>query len=364
MLFKQLVISCLLALGVHATTVDNKTYIITLRPGTNIQSHVAERREGFEIKYIYSAVFNGYAVNLSPSALKALKASGDVQNIELDQTFTIPGIANSFPSQLGTVRGLPQKRLVGGAGVDIYFFDTGIDISKPCFGGRARWGASFGGYGETDGNGHGTAMAASALCAEAGGTATSASGVAVKVLSDSGSGTTSAIISGINWAVQQYQSTNRPSIGVIALAGAASTALDNAVTAAVNAGFHTVVTAGFSNLPLSNVSPARVPGAVTVGALPRSKAYPSNSNYGAGLDIWSFYPIACPAGISGCTTPTNSVQVYPRHLESYVGAYMAVAIGSYGNKTPAVLTADLRSHAIPDVTGVPAGTTNLRAVPW
>ncbi|CAE6471871.1 unnamed protein product [Rhizoctonia solani] len=217
-------------------------------------------------------------------------------------------------------------------------------------------------------------MAASALCAEAGGTATSTWGVAVKVLSDSGSGTTSAIIAGVNWAVQQYQSTSRPSIGVMAIAGAASTAMDNAVAAAVKVGFHMVVTAGFSNLPISNVSPARVSGAVTVGALPRSKVYPSNrydpssddidtaesqefdSNYGAGLDIWSFYPIACPAAITGCATPTNSV--------SYVGAYMAVAIGSYGNKTPEALTTDLRSHAIPDVTGVPAGTTNLRAVPW
>ncbi|EUC55693.1 cuticle-degrading protease, putative [Rhizoctonia solani AG-3 Rhs1AP] len=349
MFFKHIVVSCLLAFGAHATTADSKTYIVTLKQGINIQSHVAERREGFEIKHIYSTVFNGYSVALSPSALKALKYSKDVRDIELDQTFAIPAATNVASVQLGKVGGLPQKRANGGAGVDIYFFDTGIDTTKPCFGGRARWGASFGGYGDTDGNGHGTAMAASALCAEAGGTATSASGVAVKVLSDSGSGTTSAIISGINWAVQQYQSTSRPSIGVMAIAGAASTAMDNAVAAAVNAGFHIVVTAGFSNIPISNVSPARVSGAVTVGALPRSKTYPSNSNYGAGLDIWSFYPIACPAGITGCSTPTNSV--------SYVGAYMAVAIGSYGNKTPAALTTDLRSHAVADVAGVPAGTT-------
>ncbi|KDN49643.1 hypothetical protein RSAG8_01708, partial [Rhizoctonia solani AG-8 WAC10335] len=355
MFFKHFVVYCLLAFGVHATTVNSKTYIVTLKRGTDIQSHVAERREGFEIKHIYSAVFNGYAVTLSPSALKALESSDDVQDIELDQIFSAPvGITNFAPAQIGKVRGLSHKR-ADGAGGYIYFFDTGIDVTKPCFGGRARWGASFG-YGDIDGSGHGTAMAASALCVEAGGTATSASGVAVKVLSDTGSGTTSAIISGINWAVQQYQSTSRPSIGVMAIAGGASAAMDNAVAAAVNAGFHMVVTAGFSNIPISNVSPARVPGAVTVGALPRSKAYPSNSNYGAGLDIWSFYPIACPAGIAGCTTPTNSV--------SYVGAYMAVAIGSYGNKSPAALTTDLKSHAIPDVTGVPTGTTNLRAVPW
>ncbi|KAH7335532.1 peptidase S8/S53 domain-containing protein, partial [Rhizoctonia solani] len=334
---------CLLAFGVHATTMVVKL-ISTLKPGANIESHVSERREGFDIKHIYSTVFNGYAAALSPPTLKAIRSSSDVQNIELDQTFVLPEETASLAyTQLGRAKVPLEKKADGGAGVDIYFFDTGIDITKSCFGGRARWGATFGGYPD-------------ALCAEAGGTATSASGVAVKVLSDSGSGTTSAIISGINWAVQQRQSTGRPSVGVMAIAGAASTAMDNAVAAAVNAGFHMVVTAGFSNTPISNVSPARVSGAVTVGALPRTKAYPPNSNYGAGLDVWSFYPIACPAGIAGCTTPTNSV--------SYVGAYMAVAIGSHGDKTPAALTTDLKSHAVPDVTGVPEGTTNLRAVLW
>ncbi|QRW16881.1 peptidase inhibitor i9 [Rhizoctonia solani] len=315
----------------------------TLKPGANIQSHVNERREGFEVKHVYSAVINGYAAALSPSVLEALRLSDDVQAIEIS-TFT----------QLGNARRLFEKKANGGAGVDIYFFDTGINLTKQCFGSRVRWGATFGGYQDIDGSGHGTALAASALCAEAGGTATSASGVAVKILSDSGSGTTSSLISGINWAVQQYQSTNRPSIGALALGGPASVTLDNAVAAAVNAGLHMVVTAG--KFVWASISPARVAGAVTVGSIPRSKVRPTNSNYGAGLDVWSFYPIACPTDIPNCNTPTGSV--------SYVAAYMAVAIGSYGNKAPAALTTDLKSHAVPDVINVPTGTTNLRAVPW
>ncbi|CAE6468792.1 unnamed protein product [Rhizoctonia solani] len=353
MLLKQFVVSCLLAFGVRAAEPRGKTYIVTLKPGANIQTHITERREGFEIKHVYSGVINGYAAVFSPSALEALKSSGDVQAIEIDQTFSIPrDAASSSSTQLGNAVRLLEKKATGGAGVDIYFFDTGIDLTKQCFGSRARWGATFGGYQNVDGNGHGTAMAASALCPEAGGTATSASGVAVKILSDSGSGTTSSIISGINWAVQQYQSTGRPSIGVMALGGAGSAALDNAVSGAINAGFHMVVTAG----KFITVSPARVLGAVTVGSISWSKVRLSSSNYGAEIDVWSFYPIACPTDIPNCNTPTNSV--------SYVAAYMAVAIGSYGNKSPADLTTDLRSHAVPDVTGVPAGTTNLRAVPW
>lgn len=83
-----------------------------------------------------------------------------------------------------------------------------------------------------------------ALCASTGGTATSATGVAVKILSDSGSGATSDIISGVNWVVSQYQASGRPSIGVMALGGGASAALDAAVSAAVNVGVSIVVTAG------------------------------------------------------------------------------------------------------------------------
>jgi hypothetical protein len=55
----------------------------TLKPGANIQSHITERRDGFEVKDVYSAVLNGYAAALSSSALKALKSSGDVQAIEM-----------------------------------------------------------------------------------------------------------------------------------------------------------------------------------------------------------------------------------------------------------------------------------------
>ncbi|KAG8680025.1 subtilisin-like serine protease, partial [Ceratobasidium sp. 394] len=112
----------------------------------------------------------------------------------------------------------------------------------------------------------------------------------------------------------------------------------------------------FSALDVNTSSPARVASAITVGSLPRNKAFPSNSNYGPGLDVWSFYPAACPSDLGGCNTPTNSV--------AYVAGYLAVAISQYGNKTPAALTADLVNHAVPDVTGVPSGTTNRRAVPW
>ncbi|CCO31859.1 Subtilisin-like protease 6 [Rhizoctonia solani AG-1 IB] len=55
----------------------------------------------------------------------------------------------------------------------------GIYTAHSSFGGRARWGATFGGYANQDGNGHGTHTAGTAVGASYG-VATSANIIAVK----------------------------------------------------------------------------------------------------------------------------------------------------------------------------------------
>lgn len=47
-------------------------------------------------------------------------------------------------------------RAAGGAGVTVFGIDTGILTTHNTFGGRASWGATYGGYASKDGNGHGT----------------------------------------------------------------------------------------------------------------------------------------------------------------------------------------------------------------
>jgi len=70
--------------------------------------------------------------------------------------------------------------------------DTGIDISHSDFEGRASWGKTFGGYNDKDGNGHGTHCAGTAVSRHYG-VAKAAKVISVKVLSDSGSGSTSDV---------------------------------------------------------------------------------------------------------------------------------------------------------------------------
>ncbi len=64
-----------------------------------------------------------------------------------------------------------------------------------------------------------------------------------------------------------------------------SQALDDAIQAVVNAGGHVVVAAGNSGMDACESSPARAPGAITVGATDSSDRLASFSNWGACVDI-------------------------------------------------------------------------------
>lgn len=61
------------------------------------------------------------------------------------------------------------------------------------------------------------------------GVARSANVIAVKVLGDDGSGSTSDIIAGINWVVRQYRQKGVPSVMSMSFGGAPNIPLDHAV---------------------------------------------------------------------------------------------------------------------------------------
>lgn len=136
-----------------------------------------------------------------------------------------------------------------GRGVTIYGVDTGIDINHQDFRGRARWGTNTADRDNADRHGHGT-HTASTFAGTAYGIAKNANIVAVKVLGSDGSGSTSGIIAGINYCVQDAQ--QRGILGKAAmnlsLGGGFSQANNDAVTRAQNAGIFVAVAAGNDNV--------------------------------------------------------------------------------------------------------------------
>nr|AIZ77501.1 subtilisin-2 [Platynereis dumerilii] len=171
-----------------------------------------------------------------------------------------------------------------GAGVRVYVHDTSIRTSHNDYGNRAVFGANFVGGSNADNNGHGTHCAGTVGGGQYG-IAKGATLVAVKVLGDSGSGSFSGIIAGLDWMVGDVQSRGVRGVGSMSLGGGISTSLDSAVNSADAAGIPVVVAAGNNNGNACNNSPARASGAITVGSTDISDNLSSFSNWGTCVNI-------------------------------------------------------------------------------
>ena len=73
----------------------------------------------------------------------------------------------------------------------------------------------------------------------------------------------------------------------MSLGGAASRALDDAVSAAIQAGMPFAIAAGNENVDAGTTSPARVEAAITVGASDISNNRADFSNFGAVVDVFA-----------------------------------------------------------------------------
>ncbi|KAF9468269.1 serine protease [Collybia nuda] len=344
-------------------------YIVKLKDGASKSAVLGQLKGGSAVTHDWK-LLNGFAGTLDDETLNALRASPDVEYVSED------GIMHTMVTQTNAPWGLSRLSQRGrlanqspsvlthsytydasaGSGVDIYIIDTGVYTSHSQFGGRARWGATFGGYANADGNGHGTHCAGTAAGSQFG-VAKSANIIAVKVLSDAGSGSVADIVSGLNWVATSARASGRPSIASLSLGGGASTALDNAVTALTNAGVHVTVAAGNSNVDAGSTSPARAPSAITVGASTIADARASFSNYGSVVDVFAPGQNVISSWI-GSTTATNNISGTSM-ATPHVAGLIAYLVGKNGNSSPAAMSTTLKSLSVKGVlSGIPSSTLN------
>jgi len=172
-----------------------------------------------------------------------------------------------------------------GKGVSVYVIDTGIYVDNADFGtpSRAVWGTNTIDSKTTDGNGHGTHCAGT-IGGSTYGMAKGVRLVAVKVLSDQGSGSTQGVIDGISWSVRNK---NGPAVGSMSLGGGKSAAMNSAVANAVSQGLIMVVAAGNDNRDACNYSPASAPEAITVAASDNRDTKATFSNFGTCVDLFA-----------------------------------------------------------------------------
>ncbi|MBP2584477.1 subtilisin family serine protease [Streptomyces sp. PvR006] len=342
------------------------SYIVTL--DESAQAETAEGRAvaarfGAKIKRTYTSAVNGYSVELSEAQARKLAADPAVTSVVQNRVFTVDGTQPSPPSW-GLDR-IDQKALplnqsytypdTAGQGVTAYIIDTGVRITHSDFGGRASYGYDAIDNDNTaqDGHGHGTHVAGT-VAGTSYGVAKKAKIVGVRVLDNSGSGTTEQVVAGIDWVTRNAV---KPAVANMSLGGGVDTVLDTAVRNSIASGVTYAVAAGNDSSNASNYSPARVAEAITVGSTTNTDARSSFSNYGTVLDI--FAPgSSITSSWNSSDSATNTISGTSMATPHVAGA-AAVYLAGNPTATPAQVSTALTTAATPNVVTNPgSGSPN------
>lgn len=168
------------------------------------------------------------------------------------------------------------------------------------------------------------------------------------------------MLEAITWAVDDVKSkgAQKKSVFNMSFGGYNDSALDNAVLAAYKEGILSVVAAGNSAGPATNISPARVPQALTVGATYVNRTRLAISSYGPVLDVFApGHDIVSASHLSdtGSETMTGTSMAVP-HVAGLV-CYLRGLEGGLG--TPKEVTDRIIELATPDVVKDTRGSPNL-----
>ncbi|MDN3241111.1 S8 family peptidase [Glycomyces tritici] len=334
-------------------------YLVVLEDGTSVSTAV-KSIEGEEVVETFSEV-DAFLMEASESEAKELAAEDGVAFVEQNAVVSISATQTNATWGLDRIdqRNRPLNGTYNynytGRGVHAYIVDTGINATHTEFAGSIGNGYDFVSNDSTpqDGNGHGTHVAGT-IGGTIYGVAKDVTLHGVRVLNNSGSGTTAGVVNGINWVAAN---AIKPAVANMSLGGGYSAALNNAVTAAVNSGVTFVVAAGNENQNACNVSPASAPAAITVGATTSTDARASYSNYGSCLDVFapgSSITSAWRTSNSSTNTISGTSMASP-HVAGAVALYLQANPGASTSAVSSWITSNATTGV---VTGAGSGSPN------
>lgn len=271
--------------------------IVQMNPGAK---HVDVTQLGGKLGYTYT-IINGFSAELPVAAINALAKNPNVYSISADKTMYM--CMNVAAPTVNCDDLWAQG--YDGDGVGIAVVDTGI-YPHADFGTRIVGFKDFINSRTTayDDQGHGTHVAG--IAAGAGttykGAAPHAKLIGVKVLNSSGSGSTSVIISGLNWILSN-KATYGIKVVVMPIGGPVSQSSTtdptcSAVRSLVNGGLVVVTTAGGSGPSASTIGcPGNEPLSVTAGASD------DKGTLATGDDTIASFSSRGPTSIDGWTKP-------------------------------------------------------------
>ena len=268
---------------------DDVDYIIMLHEGKS-HKHVANENS-IKVRGLFTA-FNGFHGKVPKKNIEKLKKDPRVKHIEPDVEVTCDAQSVSVSlkrigadkNPIANVNGIDER-----VNVDVAVLDTGIDLTHPDL--NVVAGVDFTGNntGGDDNNGHGSNVAGIIGAIDNGngvvGVAPGARLWAVKILNQSGSGTLSGMVKGVQYVTAN---ANKISVANMSAGGVGSSlSLRTAIQQSVAAGVVYVVSAGNNTRDVygpdgkfgtfDDTFPASYPETMTVSAMVATDAIPGNS---------------------------------------------------------------------------------------
>lgn len=354
------------------------THIIVYRSDVDPDSVTSElaATHGLRTTHIYRYAIKGSAVVVPPGRLAALQRDPRVAYVEANQVFhataqTLPTGVNRINADLDPVahiNGVDER-----VNADIAILDSGIDLTHPdlnlyrytnCTVGTVKKTCKDNDSGADDGFGHGTHVAGIAAALDNGsgvvGVAPGARLWAIKVLDDTGNGTTSSIIAGIDYVTGHASEIDvaNMSLGCVCT----STSMNTAVSNSVAAGVVYAISAGNDMMDVANVTPANNPSAIIVSALADFDGKPGGlssasqgyttctenqddsfacfSNFGSGVTIMAPGVNILSTWMGGGTATLSGTSMASPHVAGAAAIYRVKHPGSTPDQVKAGLLAE------------------------
>ncbi|KAG5732405.1 hypothetical protein E4T56_gene11328 [Termitomyces sp. T112] len=146
----------------------------------------------------------------------------------------------------------------------------------------------------------------------------------------------------------------------MSICGLPNDLVDDGVALLTAAGVHVVVAAGNNGIDARDISPARAPGAITVGATNVLDQRAIFSNYGPVLDIFAPGVDIMSAWIGNpkVTRVLDGTSMAAPHISGMIACF----ISRYGNVEPAKMAERLKRWSSKDIlSNIPHGTPNRLA---
>ena len=181
----------------------------------------------------------------------------------------------------------------------------------------------------------------------------------LKVFGPDGSADDSIVIQALDYVLSwKLNNADRPVVVNLSLGVDVGTTdftlLDDAVQGLIEAGVTVVVAAGNEGVDVSLISPAHVPGAITVGSLDERRRFSPFSNFGLGLDLLA-------PGQDVISTSSNIFGVDLMSGTSMAAAHVsgaaALFLAEYPSGDSEYVSQNLASRSSPVGKRVPKGTT-------